>query len=94
MSADDEEKARLEREIYRTIIHRDSRQTNIIEVIILFKIFQLKNYKAIYKQYSSLYFIMGIDSFENELAGLEVFITFCYFKNKNFLFYKIFNSSE
>ena len=36
--------------------------------------FQLKNYKAIYKQYSSLYFIMGIDSFENELAGLEVFI--------------------
>ncbi len=32
MSADDEEKARLEREIYRTIIHRDSRQTNIIEV--------------------------------------------------------------
>ena len=32
MSADEEEKARLEREIYRTIIHRDSRQTNIIEV--------------------------------------------------------------
>jgi len=35
MSADDEEKARLEREIYRTIIHRDSRQTNIIEVYII-----------------------------------------------------------
>lgn len=38
MSADDEEKARLEREIYRTIIHRDSRQTNIIEVLFLPKI--------------------------------------------------------
>ena len=32
MSADDDEKSRIEREIYRTIIHRDSRQTNIIEV--------------------------------------------------------------
>lgn len=44
MSADDEEKARLEREIYRTIIHRDSRQTNIIEVISYYIIFTFSKF--------------------------------------------------
>ena len=59
----DSERVEVEREIYRTIIMRDNRQTNIIE---------MTDFKVVYKRYASLYFIMGIDSDENELAMMEV----------------------
>lgn len=63
MPVDDEEKLKIEREVYRTIILRDLKQTNIIEY---------RNYKVIYKKYASLYFIFGVDLNENELSTLEV----------------------
>jgi hypothetical protein len=62
-SINDEEKLIIEKEIYRNIILRDVKQTNILEY---------KNFKVLYKKYASLYFIVGIDSDENELAILEV----------------------
>lgn len=62
INIDDEEKIKIEREIYRTIILRDTKQTNVIE---------FRNYKILYKKYASLYFIFCIDLNENELATLE-----------------------
>lgn len=63
----DEDKMKIEKEIFRTIILRDIKQTNIIEY---------RNYKVIYKKYASLYFIFGVDVNENELATLEVFFIY------------------
>jgi len=65
----------IEREVYRTIILRDTKQTNIIE---------FKNYKVIYKKYASLYFIFCIDGQENELSMLEYIHLFVEILDKYF----------
>ena len=59
----EEEKIKIQNEVYRTIILRDIRESNIIEY---------KNYKIVYKKYASLYFVFGIDNDDNELASLEL----------------------
>lgn len=61
-NVDDEEKLKIEREIYRTIILRDSKHSNFIE---------FRNYKVIYKKYASLYFVFCVDLWENELGSME-----------------------
>lgn len=58
----DEEKLNIERELYRTIILRDSKHSNIIE---------FRNYKILYKKYASLYFVFCVDLWENELGTME-----------------------
>ena len=61
-SVEEEEKVKIEREIYRTMILRDSKHSNFID---------FRNYKVIYKKYASLYFIFCVDTFENELSIME-----------------------
>ena len=63
ININEEEKIKIQNEVYRTIILRDIRESNIIEY---------KNYKIVYKKYASLYFMFGIDSDDNELASLEL----------------------
>lgn len=58
----DEEKLKIERELYRTIILRDSKHSNFIE---------FRNYKILYKKYASLYFVFCVDLWENELGTME-----------------------
>ena len=72
---DDEDKIKIQSEIYRTIILRDIKQGNIIEY---------RNYKVVYKKYASLYFIMGIDSTDNELSMLELIHLFVEILDKYF----------
>ena len=63
MNYDDAEKEKLQLEIHRLILSRDSRFTNFIEFM---------NYKIIYKRYAGLYFTICIDYLDNELAHLEL----------------------
>ena len=63
ININEEEKIKIQNEVYRTIILRDIRESNIIEY---------KNYKIVYKKYASLYFMFGIDTDDNELASLEL----------------------
>lgn len=71
----DEDKIKIQNEVYRTIIIRDNRTGNIIEYA---------NYKIVYKKYASLYLIMGIDSDENELSMLELIHLFVELLDKYF----------
>ena len=63
ININEEEKIKIQNEVYRTIILRDIKESNIIEY---------KNYKIVYKKYASLYFMFGIDTDDNELASLEL----------------------
>ena len=63
ININEEEKIKIQNEVYRTIILRDIKESNIIEY---------KNYKIVYKKYASLYFVFGIDTDDNELASLEL----------------------
>ena len=54
---------------------RDIKESSIIEY---------KNYKIVYKKYASLYFIFGIDTFDNELASLELIHLFVETMDKYF----------
>ena len=63
ININEEEKIKIQNEVYRTIILRDIKESNIIEY---------KNYKIVYKKYDSLYFMFGIDTDDNELASLEL----------------------
>ena len=63
ITINEEEKIKIQNEVYRTIILRDIKESNIIEY---------KNYKIVYKKYASLYFMFGIDINDNELASLEL----------------------
>ena len=63
ITINEEEKIKIQNEVYRTIILRDIKESNIIEY---------KNYKIVYKKYASLYFMFGIDTDDNELASLEL----------------------
>lgn len=57
------EKAKLEAEIHRAVVHRDRRWSHCIEY---------RNYTLIYRQYAGLFFIFCVDVNENELAIYEV----------------------
>lgn len=51
-----------ESEIIRKCLARNEKQCSFMEH---------RNYKLVYRRYASLYFIVGIDEFENELSILE-----------------------
>ncbi|KAL3139629.1 hypothetical protein ABBQ38_003945 [Trebouxia sp. C0009 RCD-2024] len=57
-----EERRVLEGEIVRKCLARAEKQCSFIEH---------RNYKVIYRRYASLFFLVGIDNGENELAILE-----------------------
>ncbi|KAK6205044.1 AP complex, mu/sigma subunit [Scheffersomyces amazonensis] len=57
------EKAKITREVSTLILSRRPKMCNVIEY---------KDIKIIYKRYASLFFIIGIESGDNELIGLEV----------------------
>ncbi|DBB04017.1 hypothetical protein WJX82_000975 [Trebouxia sp. C0006] len=57
-----EERRVLEGEIVRKCLARAERQCSFVEH---------RNYKVIYRRYASLFFLVGIDNDENELAILE-----------------------
>lgn len=58
----EEEKKKMEDEVYRMIAHRDSKYTNFIEY---------KTYKLVYRRYAGLYFVFCVDVTDNELLYLE-----------------------
>jgi len=57
------EKLKLQTEIHRRIVTRDSKHTNFLE---------FRNYKIIYRRYAGLYFALCIDINDNELVHLEI----------------------
>ncbi|EDO38137.1 predicted protein [Nematostella vectensis] len=57
-----EDRVSLEAEIIRKCLARSENQCSFIEY---------QNFKAVYRRYASLYFIIGIDSTENELGIME-----------------------
>ncbi|KAK9835013.1 hypothetical protein WJX81_004247 [Elliptochloris bilobata] len=57
-----EERRVLEGEIVRKCLARSEKQCSFIEH---------RNYKVVYRRYASLFFLVGVDSEENELATLE-----------------------
>ncbi len=57
-----EEKIKLALEIHRSVNSRLSKFTNFIE---------FKNHKIVYRRYAGLYFCLGVDPEDNELAMLE-----------------------
>jgi len=57
-----EERGALEGEIVRKCLGRNENQCSFIEY---------RNYKCVYRLYASLFFIVGVDSDQNELAILE-----------------------
>ena len=57
------EKQRLQLDIHRLVISRDSRFTNFIEFL---------NYKIVYKRFAGLYFMACVDYNDNELSNLEL----------------------
>jgi len=58
----DERKA-MEGEIVRKCLSRNEHQCSFMEY---------QNYKLVYRRYASLFFIIGVDTSENELAILEL----------------------
>ncbi|CAI5534594.1 unnamed protein product [Closterium sp. Naga37s-1] len=57
-----EERRALEGEIVRKCLARSEQQCSFVEH---------RNYKVIYRRYASLFFLVGVDGEENELAVLE-----------------------
>eukprot|EP01017_Pseudomicrothorax_dubius_P009167 TRINITY_DN13070_c0_g2_i1.p1 TRINITY_DN13070_c0_g2~~TRINITY_DN13070_c0_g2_i1.p1 ORF type:complete len:139 (+),score=38.65 TRINITY_DN13070_c0_g2_i1:65-481(+) len=60
---DDAEKLKLQTEIHRMIVTRDSKHTNILE---------FRNYKIVYRRYAGLFFALCVDLTDNELTCLEI----------------------
>lgn len=58
----DNEKRKLEYDVHRLIVTRDPKHTNFAE---------FKTYKIVYRRYAGLFFSLGIDVSDNELAALE-----------------------
>ena len=75
ININEDEKIKIQNEIYRTIILRDIKESSIIEY---------KNYKIVYKKYASLYFYLDIDTNDNELASLELIHLFVETMDKYF----------
>mmetsp|Transcript_2686 Transcript_2686/g.3059 ORF Transcript_2686/g.3059 Transcript_2686/m.3059 type:complete len:145 (+) Transcript_2686:217-651(+) len=57
-----EERRALEGEIVRKCLSRSDNQCSFVEH---------RNYKVVYRRYASLFFLVGVDGDENELATLE-----------------------
>ena len=75
ITINEDEKIKIQNEVYRTIILRDIKERSIIEY---------KNYKIVYKKHASLYFILGIDNEDNEIASLELIHLFVEVMDKYF----------
>eukprot|EP00877_Chromochloris_zofingiensis_P002399 jgi/Chrzof1/1215/Cz01g45020.t1 len=58
----DNEKHKLEYDVHRLIVGRDPKHTNFVE---------FKTYKIVYRRYAGLFFSIGVDVSDNELATLE-----------------------
>jgi len=56
------EKFRLEADVHKLIVSRDRKYTNFVEY---------QSYKLVYRRYAGLYFSLGVDVTDNELAYLE-----------------------
>ena len=56
------EKFRLEADVHKLIVSRDRKYTNFVEY---------QSCKLIYRRYAGLYFSLGVDVTDNELAYLE-----------------------
>ncbi|KAG2393020.1 hypothetical protein C9374_009597 [Naegleria lovaniensis] len=59
---EDDEKEKIKIEVHRLITSRDQKFTNMVE---------FRKYKVIYRRYAGLYFSMGVDVNDNDLAYLE-----------------------
>eukprot|EP01105_Mastigella_eilhardi_P023507 TRINITY_DN5944_c0_g1_i1.p2 TRINITY_DN5944_c0_g1~~TRINITY_DN5944_c0_g1_i1.p2 ORF type:complete len:143 (-),score=58.93 TRINITY_DN5944_c0_g1_i1:85-513(-) len=87
----EEEKTKLTSEIYRLLNAREAKFTNFLE---------FRTYKIVYRRYVGLYFVMCVDTTDNELAVLEAIHLFVeildnYFGNVCeldlvYYFYKVF----
>jgi AP-4 complex subunit sigma-1 len=58
-----DERLAIEGEVVRKCLGRSENQCSF---------FEYKTYKIVYRRYASLYFIVGVDEYENELAILEL----------------------
>lgn len=58
----DQDKKKVEHDVYRIVTSRTSKHTNFVE---------FRKQKIVYRRYAGLFFIMGIDIDDNELAYLE-----------------------
>eukprot|EP01084_Bolivina_argentea_P028909 53695_1 len=58
----EEEKNKIEADVYRLVVNRDRKYTNFMEY---------ENYKIVYRRYAGLYFSLGINVSDNELLALE-----------------------
>jgi AP-4 complex subunit sigma-1 len=74
-----DERLAIEGEVVRKCLGRSENQKLIFTscVLALFgaiqcSFFEYKTYKIVYRRYASLYFIVGVDEYENELAILEL----------------------
>ncbi|KAK3734851.1 hypothetical protein QZH41_011762 [Actinostola sp. cb2023] len=70
-----DERVGLEAEIVRKCLARSENQCSFMEY---------KNFKVVYRRYAALYFIVGIDSTENELGVLEFVHNFVEILDKYF----------
>ena len=57
------EKVALEAELVRKCLGRTTAQCSVVE---------FRDHKAVYRRYASLFFIVGMDQFENELGVYEL----------------------
>jgi len=62
VTVEEDEKRRIENEVFKIVTARDSKFTNFVE---------FKSYKLVYRRYAGLYFILCVDVRDNELAYLE-----------------------
>lgn len=67
---DENEKVKLQSEIHRMIVMRDTKHTNFLEVP--YTLTKFRNFKIIYKRYAGLYFALCVDINDNELTHLQV----------------------
>ncbi|XWS20960.1 hypothetical protein CRYUN_Cryun30bG0014200 [Craigia yunnanensis] len=59
---EDSEKHKVEYEVHRLVVNRDSKFTNFVE---------FRTHKVIYRRYAGLFFSLCVDITDNELAYLE-----------------------
>ena len=70
-----EERRALEGEIVRRCLTRAEKQCSFVEH---------RNFKVVYRRYASLFFLVGVDEHENELAVLEFIHCFVEILDKYF----------
>eukprot|EP01069_Polyplicarium_translucidae_P000756 Polyplicarium_translucidae@DN1380_c0_g1_i2.p2 len=58
-----EEKGIMEAEVHRTVVSRERKWANFVEY---------RSFKLVYRQYAGLFFTLGVDVNENELAMYEL----------------------